>query len=304
MDRYGLLGKGVTLSLSKKIHEEAAKILGLEISYDILEVSSEEKLKYYLGELRSGIWKGFNVTTPYKTLVIPYLDQVISGSVNTVWCQNRQLFGVSTDGLGFEKGLKILNHSFNFNRSDRITEPNYKENNPSNSEHFDVGFIGSGGAVLGILEYLKATNSHALKKPVSLLVRDLNSDSVRRISEFSKRNFLKVFLSDSSAEFSKRIVSVCADQASDAFILINAIPSKFQAPWNMEDLISSLPKAVNYYDLTYPPILSDFYGKATSHFHFFTDGVPMLIEQARQSQMIWWGKSPSFEVLFKKFGQN
>ncbi|RBN36722.1 quinate/shikimate dehydrogenase, partial [Priestia megaterium] len=55
--------------------------------------------------------KGFNVSMPNKTKILPFLDELadsakFSGAVNTVVNDNGVLVGHSTDGMGYIRNLK------------------------------------------------------------------------------------------------------------------------------------------------------------------------------------------------------
>jgi shikimate dehydrogenase len=74
-----------------------------------------------LGQIKALIYEndlsGFNVTIPYKQLIIPYLDEISLiaseiNSVNTVTVKNDLLCGENTDYLGFENTLLKYLQSF------------------------------------------------------------------------------------------------------------------------------------------------------------------------------------------------
>ena len=95
---YGLLGEKLGHSFSPQIHA----LLG-DYAYKLFEVAPEN-----LGDfLRSGTFKGLNVTIPYKKAVMPYLAEISEnakaiGSVNTITVlPNGTLRGDNTDYDGF-----------------------------------------------------------------------------------------------------------------------------------------------------------------------------------------------------------
>lgn len=113
MIKYGLLGRKLSHSQSKTIHEYFFKINNINATYDLIEIEEEEILDK-LNLIRNGIYNGFNVTIPYKETVMKYLDQLTSaakeiGAVNTIYLKDGLLVGDNTDYLGFIEELNYLN---------------------------------------------------------------------------------------------------------------------------------------------------------------------------------------------------
>ena len=95
---YGLLGEHLPHSFSPQIHNA----LGNN-DYSLFEISPEN-LEAFLTEK---IFKGINVTIPYKKAVIPFLDEISPeaekiGAVNTIVNRNGKLCGFNTDYFGFK----------------------------------------------------------------------------------------------------------------------------------------------------------------------------------------------------------
>lgn len=94
---YGLLGEHLSHSYSKQIHEALA-----DYTYDLIELTKEGVKEFMTAKEFSAV----NVTIPYKTEVIPYLDFIDDrakkiGAVNTVVNRNGCLTGYNTDYYGF-----------------------------------------------------------------------------------------------------------------------------------------------------------------------------------------------------------
>lgn len=105
---YGLVGKSLSHSFSKQIHD----MLG-NYFYDYFSVSDTgfEKL------LNAKEFGGLNITIPYKQRVLPMCDHLSDnakwiGAVNTVVNKDGELYGYNTDYLGFEYALKANNFDF------------------------------------------------------------------------------------------------------------------------------------------------------------------------------------------------
>ena len=112
--KFGLIGKDISYSFSKKYFTEKFQKLGLNSykysNYDIPEI---EEFPFILYHKEDG-FRGFNVTIPYKQSIIKYLDEVESdakeiGAVNTIKVtKNNNLVGYNTDVYGFQNSIESL----------------------------------------------------------------------------------------------------------------------------------------------------------------------------------------------------
>lgn len=108
--KFGLLGSGISYSLSPYIFETISKHLHLELSYELFDVE-ETSIKNVIDKLKDGDIKGLNVTKPYKEIILKYCDVLSSDakmikSVNTLTLENGYVKGHNTDTYGFEKLLE------------------------------------------------------------------------------------------------------------------------------------------------------------------------------------------------------
>lgn len=110
----GLIGEGVTPSLTPPMHEREAREHGVSLVYRPLDLLVSGRDPRSIGELlRAGVelgFDGFNVTHPCKQLVLEALDAVDEdaarlGAVNTVLVKDGRLLGRNTDRSGFASGL-------------------------------------------------------------------------------------------------------------------------------------------------------------------------------------------------------
>lgn len=106
----GLLGHDIGYSRSPKLFEEIFHREGLLGStYRLID---RPEVEPFVSEVRrTAHWDGFNVTTPYKTAIIPYLDRLdrlatAVGAVNCVTCREELLTGYNTDVEGFAASLR------------------------------------------------------------------------------------------------------------------------------------------------------------------------------------------------------
>ncbi len=105
---FGLIGQGISGSLSPFIHNSLSKYLNINIVYVCFETNNI--LDAVKGGYALGI-KGFNVTAPFKRDVIPFLQNIDKkndeiNSVNTLLYDEKGCNGFNTDYYGFLKSLK------------------------------------------------------------------------------------------------------------------------------------------------------------------------------------------------------
>lgn len=115
----GLLGSGITASLTPPLHEFAADRAGVRYLYrpidlDALGPGARAAGVLPVGDLlRWGFdfgFNAFNITFPYKQAVLEHLDEVSDaaarlGAVNTVVAREGRLIGYNTDVSGFASAL-------------------------------------------------------------------------------------------------------------------------------------------------------------------------------------------------------
>ncbi|MBQ6585806.1 MAG: hypothetical protein IJH83_03250 [Coriobacteriales bacterium] len=108
---FGLLGYPLEHSLSPVLHDCAYRSLGLDWSYELLPQPDEFSCMRQLGALTAGDFRGFNVTTPYKSFLLrfcPTLDAAArcAGGVNVLYLYDDELCGCNTDGQGAVAALR------------------------------------------------------------------------------------------------------------------------------------------------------------------------------------------------------
>lgn len=113
-NKFGLVGKNISYSFSRKYFSEKFKELGLTSleykNYDLPEIEEFPFITYHCEEE----FQGFSVTIPYKQSIIKYLDEVVGdalkiGAVNTIKVTNdNRLTGYNTDVHGFQKSIEPL----------------------------------------------------------------------------------------------------------------------------------------------------------------------------------------------------
>lgn len=107
----GLIGWPLDHTLSPAIHNAAYAAMNLDWVYIPLPVREGQDLVRVTNALRALPFVGFNVTMPYKRVMLNVCDEVataaqLAGAVNTVHMVDGRLIGYNTDGRGLMESLK------------------------------------------------------------------------------------------------------------------------------------------------------------------------------------------------------
>lgn len=107
--RCAVLGSPIAHSLSPALHRAAYDQLGLDWTYEAIEVT-EDGLEAFLDGL-DGSWRGLSLTMPLKRAVVPLLDEVSerarqAQAVNTVVLEGGRRTGHNTDVPGIAAALR------------------------------------------------------------------------------------------------------------------------------------------------------------------------------------------------------
>jgi shikimate dehydrogenase len=109
----GLIGAKIGRSISPAMHEAAARALGFDLHYHLIDTDrlglGEQDLPRLLDSARLLGFTGLNVTHPFKEAVVRHLDMVEGvaaalGCVNTVVFREGRMIGHNTDHSGFVAG--------------------------------------------------------------------------------------------------------------------------------------------------------------------------------------------------------
>lgn len=246
---YGLIGEKLGHSFSPQIHIEILKRLNLKGSYNLFEVK-EENLKYKIKELKDIGAKGVNVTIPYKTKVMQYLNYISPealkiGAVNTIDFKNGMLSGYNTDYFGFGAALKNINIDIN-DKSAVI--------------------LGTGGASKAVVQYLIDNNI----KEVVFASRNPKEAALK-----NDRNFKIISYDDMYKLTNEDIIINCTP--------CGMYPDITNSPVSSE-VLGEFSTAV---DLIYNPLNTLFLKQALKLGLKISNGLYMLVAQAAASQEIW-----------------
>jgi shikimate dehydrogenase len=115
-DRYlvGLVGEGITASLTPAMHVVEAGRMGLDYEYRILDLIELGRpatdVGAILAEAGATGFRAMNITHPCKQLVVDLVDELDTdaarlGAVNLVVLTDGGLIGYNTDWMGYRDGL-------------------------------------------------------------------------------------------------------------------------------------------------------------------------------------------------------
>ena len=277
MISLGLIGYPLAHSYSPRIHKAALNFYGLQGNYTLYTVKPKavQELKALLDCVKSGELAGLNVTIPHKQTIIPFLDELTPaaqaiGAVNTIFCNNNQLFGDNTDAPGFFADLIKQFPSFGADFG----------------KHRSALIIGAGGAARAVA-YALFKNSWK----ISIAARRPEQSQVL-IAQFSGLAANMTVINYDENAFNNLHESLD--------LIVNATPlgmtqNNDVSPW---PLGLPLPPRAAVYDLVYHPRVTKFIKDARAAGLNAISGLGMLVEQAAQSFKIWTGFSVPREILF------
>ena len=110
---YGLIGKNINYSFSKKFFNNKFENEKINATYTNFDIKKIEEFKTVVNKYNIS---GLNITIPYKESIINHLDYVDPvakeiGAVNTIKFHNNILSGYNTDYLGFYTSIKNIVNS-------------------------------------------------------------------------------------------------------------------------------------------------------------------------------------------------
>lgn len=107
--QFGLIGNSLSHSFSQKFFSKKFDDLSLLAKYTLFQIETIDLCENIFKETKN--LRGLNVTIPYKSSIIPYLDSISPeakaiGAVNTILVSDdKKTKGYNTDVFGFEQSL-------------------------------------------------------------------------------------------------------------------------------------------------------------------------------------------------------
>ncbi len=109
--RVALIGHPLKRQHSEIMHNAAFREFSIDARYELHDLRADE-VSVFAGAARDEKWLGFQVTTPYKLLVMDHLDEIENGAraigaVNSVVRKNDgTLVGFNSDAPGFRRAAE------------------------------------------------------------------------------------------------------------------------------------------------------------------------------------------------------
>jgi shikimate dehydrogenase len=263
--KFLVIGNPIKHSLSPFLHNYWFKKLKLNCEYKKLKIN-HSKIKNILNEVRRKKIEGLNVTIPFKSRVIKFLnilkgDALKTLSVNTVYLEKKKLVGDNTDVYGFSYGiLKQVKTKIKV-----------------------AGIIGAGGVTPSII--------------LSLIKR-----GVKKIY-ITNRTFSK--LKPVKKKFGEIVQPVKWNEYPKVFakvqILINATSLGLLGYKDLRFNFDIFNKKINVVDIVYNPENTRFLKDAKKYGHRTFTGLDMFVYQAQRAFFIWNKKNPEVNKdIYKK----
>ena len=260
----GIIGNPVRHSLSPAMQNAAIKACDLDYIYVPFSVQPESLAAAVSGLRALGVC-GFNVTIPYKTAVMDYLDEldesaVAAGAVNTVLVRDGLLKGYNTDGYGLISSL--------------TDDLGYVSGADS------IVVIGAGGAARGALSALCLAGAER----IVVTNRSFNR-AVELVEEMRARFPKSTVLVSSQDQISEK-------HLRSASLLINTTSIGMAGDRIGCVDLASMPKGSKIFDMVYSPSETPLLREAASIGIEAVNGLGMLAAQGERAFSIWTGITP------------
>lgn len=268
---YGLVGNPVAHSLSPNMHNAAFKKLNINAVYLPFPVK-KGKLKHALSFLRETGVAGFNVTIPFKSECMRYLDKIDPlakkiGAVNTVLAQKKSLIGKNTDYSGFLRSLSI---DLRFNPKDK-----------------SIFLIGAGGVSRAVAFAL------AGKGCKDIFIYDIASEKASSLSGAVNRAFKRVRVSSCGKKDIPAVIRNCR-------LLVNCTPLGMKKGDPLPIEASLLHKGLKVYDVIYRPSQTKLLKECEKRSIKSAGGTGMLLYQGVMAFELWTGRKAPVALMKKE----
>lgn len=255
-----VIGDPIAHSRSPQIHKFWLETLGIEGDYRAVRVGQADVADYLKVRRTDPDWRGCNVTMPLKQAVVPLLDSSRDPIVNCVSRRGAALVGSNTDSGGVDEVI-----------ADWGVCPNQAR----------VAMIGAGGAAWAAIGALDVLCYFA----IDIIVRDPAK---------GERFLDSVNLSGASCQVHS--LEGAGEALRGRYAVINASPLGMVGYPAMPDTVleglGGMMEDGFAFDMVTAPVQTIFLDRARKASLSTSDGLTMLIGQARSSFMTFFGALP------------
>ncbi len=264
--KYGIIGFPLEHSFSPAIHNRAFAECNIPGRYEKIEIPPE-RFESVISDLKKENWAGFNVTIPYKTDILPFLDELDVraeqiGAVNTILVSKKgKWIGFNTDYIGFLRPLIEFKESLK-----------------------KCLVLGAGGAARAV----------SIGIASGLTVRELTiaNRTLKKAQELTER-----LLSFQTLKATACQIEAIPAEKFDLIVNTTSVGMGRQENDSVLDVrLFAHPKTI-VYDLIYNPAETLFLKKARQGGLVTINGLPMLVYQAEEAFKIWTGKGFTKELM-------
>lgn len=272
---YGIIGFPIEHSLSPFMHNAAFARLKIDAVYLPFSVP-KNRLKEAISALKRNGIAGFNITVPFKSESIRYLDGIeptakMIGAVNTVVAKNGKLIGYNTDCAGFIRSLKEELHF-----------------RPEGKGAF---ILGAGGAARAVCFGL------AEEKAAALYIYDVITAKAKALAGNIRSHFPEC----GARAVSKRQIARCL---KDCRLLVNCTPLGMKGRGPLPIDVRLLHRGLKVYDIVYTPVKTKLVKVARRKGISAVGGVGMLLYQGAEAFRLWTKRRPPLALMKKELLNN
>lgn len=266
MKRVALIGRPLRRKHSEIMHNAAFAEYDIDAIYELRELDPGD-IPRFVSEARGDGWLGFQVTAPYKRLIMDHLDEFEDaasriGAVNSVVRrEDGRLVGFNTDAPGFRRAVEA---------------------------EFDIGLnglrvavAGAGGAARAVVQALTSAECDSV-----VVGNRTTSKAMALANEFGER----VSGTDLGRAFE--------DALREADLAVNATTVGMVDSGAAFD-VNELPSTAAVYDLVYTPAETALLERARRRGLRASNGLGMLIAQAEIAFERWTGVPNSGPVMLE-----
>ncbi|MBO5200767.1 MAG: shikimate dehydrogenase [Clostridia bacterium] len=259
--KYGVIGYPIGHTMSPFIQKELFGLCGYDADYGKYAITPESLKEEFSATLRE--LDGFNITIPHKVAIIDCCDGLDAsaaeyGAVNTILRKDGKYYGYNTDAYGFLKGLEFSGI-------------------PLCGRVMIYGF---GGAARTLI-------TESLKAGCQVFVgttAELKAQAEPVVAELMKKS-------------GKEIAILTNEEITESFdLFVNATPVGMYPKIGVAPITKEQVELFTYvYDIVYNPTETELLRLAKACGKICGGGLSMLVCQAQQAQIIWYGAEFSRE---------